>query len=163
MADYFRLPVDDLLGISKNNRRYDGAIWLAARFLKTTDEKGRPAAHLSLEEWRMKVKERAVEFLTGVVTLERCQQIVDDKLKVKSDLQQYFSEQLTLSWERKRAINLLDTEELLNKKTSSQKSICNLCNRQIQVKDRILKRVKSKVIQDTVNVYSNRLLPKKRM
>lgn len=161
MADYFRLPVDDLLGISKNNRRYDGAIWLAARFLKTTDEKGRPAAHLSLEEWRMKVKERAVEFLTGVVTLERCQQIVDDKLKVKSDLQQYFSEQLTLSWERKRAINLLDTEELLNKKTSSQKSICNLCNRQIQVKDRILKRVKSKVIQDTVNVYSNRLLPKK--
>ena len=158
VAKFFNLPVADLLDIPTNNRRFDGAIWLAARYLKTTNKKGQPASHLPLEEWRMEVRERATAFLTGRVTPKGCLQIVEDELKIQDDLQRYFSEQLTISWERDRSLNIVDSRELLKKKSRSQKRICNLCNRQIQAG--VQPKVKGKVIQDGVNVFSNRLLPK---
>ncbi len=163
LADFLGLPGEDIANrvpgsLHSNNKRFDGAIWLAYRFLEGAEVDGKPARHLPIEDWRVAVRKKAAEFLDGKITPEKMMEIVDEELKIRDDLQNYFREQLIVSWETARSLNLLDTKELLKKKTRSQKRICNLCNRQILSGSE--PKVKAQVIQDNVNVFSNRILPK---
>ena len=163
LADFLGLPGEDIANrvpgsLHSNNKRFDGAIWLAYRFLEGAEVDGKPARHLPIEDWRVAVRKKAAEFLDGKITPEKMMEIVDEELKIREDLQNYFREQLIVSWETARSLNLLDTKELLKKKTRSQKRICNLCNRQILSGSE--PKVKAQVIQDNVNVFSNRILPK---
>ena len=163
LADFLGLPGEDIANrvpgsLHSNNKRFDGAIWLAYRFLEGAEVDGKPARHLPIEDWRVAVRKKAAEFLDGKITPEKMMEIVDEELKIREDLQGYFREQLIVSWETARSLNLLDTKELLKKKTRSQKRICNLCNRQILSGSE--PKVKAQVIQDNVNVFSNRILPK---
>lgn len=163
LADFLGLPGEDIANrvpgsLHSNNKRFDGAIWLAYRFLEGAEVDGKPARHLPIEDWRVAVRKKAADFLGGKITPEKMMEIVDEELKIREDLQGYFREQLIVSWETARSLNLLDTKELLKKKTRSQKRICNLCNRQILSGSE--PKVKAQVIQDNVNVFSNRILPK---
>src|SRR5690606_11057293 len=128
------------------NRRFDGMIWLAYRFLQKAEVDGKSARHLPIEDWRVAVRKKAADFLEGKITPEKMMEIVDEELKIRDDLQNYFREQLMVSWETARSLNLLDTKELLKKKTRSQKRICNLCNRQILSGSE--PKVKAQVIQE---------------
>lgn len=163
LATYLDLKADDIVqrvpdSLNSNNKRFDGAIWLAYRSIKYLNADGKPAAHVPIEEWRMAVRKMAEGFLEGKITPEKVMKMIGDELKIHEDLNSYFREQLVVSWERKRELNLLDSKELQKKKTRSQKRICNLCNRQILAG--VQPKVKGQVIQDSVNVFSNRILPK---
>ncbi len=131
---------------------------MAYRFLQRAEVDGKLAHHLPIEDWRVTVRKKAADFLEGKITPEKMMEIVDEELKIGDDLQNYFREQLIVSWETVRSLNLLDIKELLKKKTWSQKLICNLCNRKILSGSE--PKVKAQVIQDNVNVFSNRILPK---
>ncbi|WP_124726785.1 type I-D CRISPR-associated protein Cas10d/Csc3 [Staphylospora marina] len=163
LANYLNLNADDIVelvpdSLHSNNKRFDGAIWLAYRYIKYAEVDGKNVAHLPIEDWRLAVRKMAEGFLEGKVTPEKVMEIIGDELKIHEDLMTYFREQLVVSWERNRELNRLDSKELLKKKTRSQKRICNLCNRQILAG--VKPKVKGKVIQDSVNVFSNRILPK---
>lgn len=163
LADFLGLPGEDIAKrvpgpLHSNNKRFDGAIWLAYRFLQRAEVDGKPARHLPIEDWRVAVRKSAADFLEGKITPEKMMEIVDEELKIREDLQSYFREQMIVSWETARSLNLLDPKELLKKKTRSQRRICNLCNRQILPGSE--PKMKAQVIQDNVNVFSNRILPK---
>lgn len=163
LAADFGLQADDIVRmvpdtLHSNNKRYDGAIWLAYRYIKSAELDGKRAVHLPIEEWRLEVRKKAVCLLEGKITPEKVMEIISDELKMDEDLKSYFREQLVVSWEKSRELNYLDSRNLLKKKTRSQKRICNLCNRQIL--DGVQPKVKGQVIQDSVNVFSNRILPK---
>ncbi|SFS75062.1 type I-D CRISPR-associated protein Cas10d/Csc3 [Marininema halotolerans] len=164
IADYVGVEAEDILErvpetLQTNSRRYDEAIWLSYRYLMIARVNGKSVAQVPAEDWREEVRNMAARFLEGKVTPEIALSIVDQELKIAQDLSLYFQEQLTLSWERQRILNELSEKEWQKAKTRSQKSICNICNRAIS--PGVEKKVKGSIIQDEVNVFSNRLLPKK--
>ncbi|MFD1407027.1 type I-D CRISPR-associated protein Cas10d/Csc3 [Kroppenstedtia eburnea] len=163
LAKYLKLDANDILKkvpseLQSNSRRFDEAIWLSYRYLRSAGIDGKSVTQVPVEEWRLNVKEMATNFLSGRVTLTRSLEIVNREMKIQDELRLYFQEQLTVSWERSRELHLLNQKELTKKKTRSQKKICNLCNRQIP--PRVEQKVKAPIIQDDVQVFSNRLLPK---
>lgn len=163
LARYLKLEATNILEkvpteLQSNSRRLDVAIWLSYRYLKSADIDGKPITQIPMEEWRLVVKETATDFLSGKVSLSRSLEIVNREMKIRDDLKRYFQEQLTVSWEKSRELYLLDRKDLIKKKTRSQKNICNLCNRQISSGSD--KKVRESIIQDDVQVFSNRLLPK---
>lgn len=165
LADYLGLSVADIIQavpstIQSNNRRFDEAIWLAYRYLESVTFEGRPVSQVSQEALCRSVKEMATAFLQGKVTKERSMEVIDAETKIQQELSKYLNEQLVLSWEKKRELNLINERELLKKKTRSQKNICNICNRQIE--SGVDLKVKAPIIQDDVQVFSNRLLPKEK-
>lgn len=164
LARYLKLEATNILEkvpteLQSNSRRLDVAIWLSYRYLKSADIDGKPITQIPMEEWRLVVKETATDFLSGKVSLSRSLEIVNREMKIRDDLKRYFQEQLTVSWEKSRELYLLDRKDLIKKKTRSQKNICNLCNRQISSGSD--KKVRESIIQDDVQVFSNRLLPRK--
>jgi CRISPR-associated protein Csc3 len=169
LARFFTVEVEDIIEkvpshLQSNNKRYDLVIWLAYRYLMATNVNGNPVSHIPPAEWGLELKDRATHFLQEKVTLEQCMHVVEKELNIRKDLERYFKEELTVSWNRRggeqlRAVNELDEKELLKKKNRTQRRICNLCNRQID-KSVKLPKVKEGIIHDTVSVFSNRLLPK---
>lgn len=163
LANHLNLNAEDILrlvpkSLQSNNKRIDGAIWLSYRYIKYAEVDGKNAVQLPIEDWRLAVRKMAEEFLEGKISPEKMMEIIEEELKIHKDLYSYFQEQLVVSWERSRQLNQLDPKELLKKKTRSQKRICNLCNRQILAG--MKQKVNANVIQDSVNVFSNRILPK---
>jgi hypothetical protein len=165
IAEYLGLTVTDILDVvpenmQSNSRRFDVAIWLSYRYLMSTRVDGYEVLQVPIEDFYLHVRQMATEFLQDKVTAERCIEIAESEMKLHEELHNYFAEEVTLSWERKRSLNLLQVKELLKPKTRSQKRICNICNRQILSGVDLV--IKAPVIQDDVQVFSNRLLPKEK-
>ncbi|MGF7086348.1 hypothetical protein JOD24_000176 [Kroppenstedtia sanguinis] len=163
LAQYLELDVEEILDkvpmeLQSNSRRLDEAIWLSYQYLQSATINGKTVAQVPVEEWRLYVEEQSTQFLSGKVTLSRSLEIVNREMKIQDELKLYFQEQLMVSWEKNRELQLLNQKEFVKKKTRSQKKICNLCNRPIP--PGVEQKVKAPIIQDDVQVFSNRLLPK---
>jgi CRISPR-associated protein Csc3 len=146
--------------ILSNNRRFDDAIWMAYDYLQNVNINGRTALEIEAGDLYAYLNKVLQEAFKGTLQPSIAREYVENELKIEEDLQNYLQEQLYVSWEKTRAISLLDNEELVKKKTRSQKKICNICNRQI-VKGAAPK-IKAPILEDDIQVFSNRLLPKEK-
>ncbi|MBS7531167.1 type I-D CRISPR-associated protein Cas10d/Csc3 [Hazenella sp. IB182353] len=159
IAEFFKLPCTDLWNYKpvkqNNNKKYDGAIWLAYRFMQGL-EKG-TINQISIEDYRLRVRDEATSYLTGIVNAGICKELLNEELPIQQDFYQYLHEQLVVSWDCHRQINQMDIKEIEKAKKRSQKKICNLCNRSI---NSTKGKVRATVIEDAVNVFSNRVLPR---
>jgi hypothetical protein len=158
LAHFLELTVREVpTSLQSNNRRFDEAIWLAYDYLTTALFEGQKVSEVPTAVVRQEVKLIASRFLQGKIDQTIVKNIVDDEMKIIADLKNYIGEQLLLSWENNRNLNLLDEKDFFKPRNRTQKNICNICNRQILGDD---KKVRAPVIQDDIQVFSNRLLPK---
>lgn len=141
-----------------NSRRFDDTIWLSYHYLKSVEVDGRSAKELPTVDLYDYTINRLNSAFGQLVTPKKAGLYVEERLKISQDLKQYIQEQLVLSSDKQRALASLNQRELFRKKTGSQKRICNICNR--EVVSGADAKAKATIIDDDIQVFSNRILPK---
>ncbi|RAL26154.1 type I-D CRISPR-associated protein Cas10d/Csc3 [Thermoflavimicrobium daqui] len=162
LANYLQLEIEDMYKVVPSRldgKHMDLPIWLSYRYLKSLSIQGKPVEKVHIEEIREIVREMGIDLLSDLINPEICVEIVDQEMKISQELDNYFGEQLILSWDKQRKLNLIQDKELLKPRKANQGNVCNLCNRHIIGKD---KSIREGIIQDIIQVYSNRLLPKEK-
>ncbi|UAC48351.1 type I-D CRISPR-associated protein Cas10d/Csc3 [Bacillus aquiflavi] len=140
------------------SRRFDDTIWLSYYYLISVKVNDRSARELPLFDLYEFTIIRLKDRLAQLISREKVNSFVEEKLKISDDLKKYINEQLVFSSDKQRSFALLNKKELLKKRTGSQKRICNICNRDIIPKAE--PKAKAAIIDDDIQVFSNRLLPK---
>ncbi|SHF37641.1 CRISPR type I-D/CYANO-associated protein Csc3/Cas10d [Seinonella peptonophila] len=163
IAQFFDLLYEDLLTLEPvikcSNRRYDGHIWLAYRYLDSVRIDDRPIEQVSIEQYCMDIRKHAALFLQDYISASQVKNVVNQRLALDDELIRYMQEQVVLSWEQERILSPPIFDDLYKPKTRTHKRRCNICNRMIpsSVSE---EKMKYSIIQDSVNVFSNQILPK---